>query len=431
MNRTDNLIMPKPTAPPTPRPHLSGPRPLNYHLATQILTWISCLGALPHWKNGSLSLSKTVNPSDPAKSEHEKDLKVRAQKFEDADFQQAVLDEALSRLREFSEGVYAYRLHPRKPRLPDPPVLAQAGSARLLDFGALSGTLDGAPVLIIPSLINQAYILDLTEERSLVRYMAQAGLRPLLVDWGTPGETEAAYNLESYITGPLQTFYEISSDLSKTPPTLIGYCMGGLLALALANRNPSKINGMALLATPWNFHTGNLSHLGYLKALKPGMEVLLGQLGHLPVDILQVLFAGLSPSLTGSKFRAFSQMPAEGPGAQSFVALEDWLNDGVPLVSEVARDCLFGWYLENTPAKGKWQIDNQFVLPELLTCRTLSIIPENDYIVPPQSAQALADILPHNETRKIKTGHIGMVAGSHAKSTLYEPLVEWIQSCSG
>lgn len=258
--------------------------------------------------------------------------------------------------------------------------------------------------------------------------MAAKGLRPLLIDWGTPGETEAGYDLASYITGPLQQFFDICDQLDNRPTTLVGYCMGGLLALALAQRNLTRTNALALLATPWDFHAGNPGSLTYLKSLKPGIDALLDHSGTLPVDILQAMFAHLSPSLTADKFRSFAKLSANSRRAQSFVELEDWLNDGVPLVSGVARDCLFDWYLENSPAKGQWQIGGDTILPTQMTRPSLTVIPKNDHIVPPGSAQALANSLPLNETRLIGTGHIGMVAGRHAKSTLYEPLIEWIQS---
>ena len=50
----------------------------------------------------------------------------------------------------------------------------------------------GAPLLAVPSLINRAYVLDLAPGRSLLRYLAAQGLRPLLVDWGAPGDARAA-----------------------------------------------------------------------------------------------------------------------------------------------------------------------------------------------------------------------------------------------
>src|SRR5687768_13997197 len=80
---------------------------------------------------------------------------------------------------EFLEGLNTYWRHPyrRRPRLL--PVLWQDGPARLLDYGPAGAP----PVLVLPSLINRAYILDLMPGRSLMAHLAAAGLRPLLLDW--------------------------------------------------------------------------------------------------------------------------------------------------------------------------------------------------------------------------------------------------------
>jgi len=59
---------------------------------------------------------------------------------------------------------------------------------------------DGKTVLVIPSLINRHYILDLLSERSFVRFLRAAGLRPLVIDWGEPGEPSA--NSASTIISP-------------------------------------------------------------------------------------------------------------------------------------------------------------------------------------------------------------------------------------
>ena len=50
-------------------------------------------------------------------------------------------------------------------------------------------------MLVVPSLINRPYILDLAPGRSLLRWLAAQGLRPLLMDWGTPGAAEAGFDL--------------------------------------------------------------------------------------------------------------------------------------------------------------------------------------------------------------------------------------------
>ena len=61
-------------------------------------------------------------------------------------------------------------------------MLWEEGGSRLLDYG---GT--GRLLLVVPSLINRAYILDLAAERSMLRFWAANGLHPVLLDWGWPG----------------------------------------------------------------------------------------------------------------------------------------------------------------------------------------------------------------------------------------------------
>src|SRR3546814_6860749 len=95
-------------------------------------------------------------------------------------------------------------------------------------------TLFRSPVLVVPSLINRAYVLDLTAERSLLRWLAAHGLRPLLLDWGRPGAEERDFTLTDYIAGRLERALDALRAEEAAPPVLLGYCMGGLLALGLA-----------------------------------------------------------------------------------------------------------------------------------------------------------------------------------------------------
>ncbi len=96
-------------------------------------------------------------------------------------------------------GIAAYRRHPWQRDLADPPALWQEGSSTLLDFGPPNGR----PVLVVPSLVNRAYVLDLLPDHSMMRYLAAQGLRPVLLDWGFPGPIEQGFSLSDYIAGRL------------------------------------------------------------------------------------------------------------------------------------------------------------------------------------------------------------------------------------
>jgi len=339
---------------------------------------------------------------------------------------EAVAAEAMRRHDRFLDGVAAYRHHRYRRALPPVPVVWSQGSTRLLDYRQPEGQ-GGAPVLVIPSLINRAYILDLTAKRSLMRYMAAKGLAPFLVDWDAPGEAERGFTLTDYIAGRLEAALERVVELAGRKPAVVGYCMGGLLALALAQRRPDLVASLVLLATPFDFVAGREANAVMMRALAAPMGALIDAAGSVPVDMLQSMFASLDPGLAGRKFQAFARLPVRSARARDFVALEDWANDGVDLVGPVARECLFGWYGNNEPALGEWRIAGRPVLPEEVAAPSLLMIPHRDRIVPPMSALPLAERLQNAKLTMLDGGHVGMLTGPRAKTEVYGPLVRWLK----
>jgi poly(3-hydroxyalkanoate) synthetase len=160
-------------------------------------------------------------------------------------------------------------------------------------------------------------------------------------------------------------------------------------------------------------------------ALLPALEPAMAATGLLATDLLQMLFAGLAPFETPEKYRQFGKLAQSGPSAELFVALEDWLNDGVPLAAPVARTCLGDWHGENTPARGEWAVAGAPVLPETFGRPSFVAIPNRDRIVPPESALALAERLPGAVIHRPAAGHIGMAAGRRAETELWRPLRDW------
>jgi polyhydroxyalkanoate synthase subunit PhaC len=421
--------MPSTPSPPgqDPRHHRGrrqGPRPLPLHLTAATLAWTSSLAVLPLWRSGSLGWRPELESAAET-------LAAEAARANPDDLAVAVAGEARRRLAAFLDGLTAYRRHAYRRELAAPPVLWQEGTTRLLDYGGPGSDPGGcsAPaVLAVPSLINRAYILDLAAERSFLRFLKQAGFRPLLVDWGAPGEIERGFGLDDYVTGRLGRALDAALAAAGAPPILIGYCMGGLLALGLAQQRERDLAGLALLATPWDFHAERAEQARMLGAMLPALEPLLAALGELPVDVIQALFAALDPSLALRKFLDFAKLDPTSPRAQQFVALEDWLNDGVAMSAPVARECLGGWYGRNTTANGRWRLAERPVAPQRLGLACLAVIPGQDRIVPPLSALALARALPNCETWRPALGHIGMMAGGKAEGDLWRPLTAWL-SC--
>ena len=317
-------------------------------------------------------------------------------------------------------GIAAYRRHPWTRDLADPPAIWNEGESRILDFS--TGPSAGPPLLFVPSLVNRATVLDLAPGQSMLRWFAAQGQRALLLDWGWPGAVEREFDLTAYIAGRLERAIASVGE----PVVLVGYCMGGLLALAATLRQPSRVAALVLLATPWDFHAGDAARGTAAAAVLPLLEPAMALGGALPIDALQTLFALLDPYAVGDKYRRFASVDQDSPRARMFVAIEDWLNDGVPLAAPVARQVLGEWYGENRPGRGAWRVAGEIVDPARLKLPCFVAIPANDRIVPPESAEPLALAIADAHFHRPTAGHVGMVAGSTARRALWEPLLAWV-----
>lgn len=414
----------------TPGPR-QGPRPLGLHLTSAMGAWLSSRAASPLLRSGSrlwrpgfavqgAALSLALNAA-LAKSAAEP-----GRNDPEDPFLEALDRELIARAAAFLDGIERYRRHPYRRGLADPPLLWREGTTLLLDYGPP----DGAPLLVVPSLINRAYILDLAPGQSLLRYLSSQGLRPMLVDWDAPAAAERRFGLDDYIVKRLEPALDAAREEAGTAPIVMGYCMGGLLALALAARRPGDVKALALLATPWRFHAERAEHARLLGALAEPIARSFAALGEVPVDVLQALFFAQDALTALRKFTRFAELAEGSAAARGFVALEDWLNDGVPLAVKVARECLGGWYGEDLPGQGRWRVAGRRVLPAAVQMPSLVVVPGNDRIVPPKTAEALADALPQAERMTPPLGHIGMITAREAPSAVWAPLAAWLNAQS-
>lgn len=325
-------------------------------------------------------------------------------------------------------GIAAYRRHPFQRAAAEPPAIWAEGATRLLDYATPArppSPGDAPPLLFVPSLVNRGYILDLVPERSMLRWLAERGARPLLLDWGYPDEAARAFTLTDYIAGRL----ERALDAIDAPRVvLVGYCLGGLLALATALRRRRSVSGLVLLATPWDFHADGAAPMARsLAALLPLLEPVMHAAGLLPTDVLQALLSLPDMDGVANRYREFAAVDQASERARSFVALEDWLSDGVPLAAAVVRECLGGWYGRNTTAGLAWRVAGAVVDPAAVRVPTFVAVPSRDRVVPPASAMPLTRLIPGAVGLYPRAGHIGMAAGSNAEPELWAPLLAWLR----
>ena len=308
---------------------------------------------------------------------------------------QAACADDPARLATALAGLARYQQAPRPASPPKRPEVARIGEV------SLRGTPGPRPVVIVPSLINPAHVLDLPG-RSLMAHLESAGLNPLIIDWGGSPEPLGLASLVNDRLAPLV-------EKLGQPVAMLGYCLGGTLALALAAHIP--ITRLALIATPWHFAGYGDGQRAALAEWWASAQPLAQTMGQLPIDLLQPAFWSLDPAGLVAKYVRLAT--ANTHDLADFVRLEDWANGGTPLSLAAVHD------LAALYASGRWD----GVDATAITAPILDVIAGADRIVPPQATVSALGI---GTALQLDAGHVGMIVGRRARSLLWEPLADFL-----
>lgn len=279
---------------------------------------------------------------------------------------------------------------------PDASIIAEIGGSRLLDYGG-----QGEAILLVPPLINKANILDLNGEMSFANKLRQ-NARVFLLDWGVPSEAESGFAIANYV----ERLQQFAALIAAPQLHIVGYCMGGLLALKAAQA--VEFASIVLVATPFEF-----DHL------RPQAKVLARFLprfaqGFVAPEIVQSLFFALDPWRVHNKFAA---LPTKTRQQQErFFCIEKWANDGVALPFLALVEVVEEWVL-----RGNLGVDfSKISVPIFAAC------PRCDKIVPLAASMAVLRHFPRARAQQFESGHIGLVT----KDLLLQDMLSWLKLSS-
>lgn len=305
-------------------------------------------------------------------------------------------------------GLRAFAAAPAAPIRQPRPALFRNDGAALRDCGG-----EGPTVVLVPSPINPPDILDLDGERSLASALAASGARVLLLDWGSAAERRE-HDLGEHVAAILQPLLLQVGE----PVALLGYCLGGTLALAAAQRVP--VRRVATLATPWRFAAYPISAREGLADMLARAAPIAQDLGQLPMEVLQSAFWSLDPAGVVAKFAAFAGLDPTSVKAREFVVLEEWANGGEPLPWLAAVELIDALFRDDQAARGTWCIAGQAV-SAMARVPTLHLVAAHDRITPAAAA-------PPGERWLLATGHVGLAIGTAARRDYHPALFDWLRA---
>ena len=294
------------------------------------------------------------------------------------------------------------------------------GQARLLRYGGAGER--RTPLLIVPSLINRHYVLDLLPGRSVVERLREGGIDVWLLDWGTPTHDDDARGLDDYALEVLPT----AAEQIGAPAHVLGYCMGGTLALGAIARGKLPAKSLVALATPVDCDDGG-TLAAWATAEGFDATELADAFGNVPEYVLQPAFKMLDPLGLAMKYVHAREKCEDDDFCTFFLAMETWLEDNVPFPGRAFTEWM-ALYRDNLLPRGKWRLGGGRVDLGRVRCPILNIVAEKDYICPPRSSVALQKLCGARDYEIIRMsgGHIGLSTGGAAQKKLWPQVAKWL-----
>lgn len=240
------------------------------------------------------------------------------------------------------------------------------------------------PVLIVPSWIMKYYILDLTPEDSLVRYLVEQGHTVFMVSWRNPGAEDAGLGMDDYVQlGVLEAVRAVQALRPRTGIHAMGYCLGGtLLAIAASllgtqERNPLKT--VSLLAAQVDFSEPGELGLFIDESQIAFLEDIMAEQGYLDGRRMAGAFQLInSKDLVWSKLVHEYLMGATTP----MTALRAWNADATRLPARMHSEYLRRLYLHNDLAEGRYRVDGHPAGLDEIRVPMFVVATERDHVSP-------------------------------------------------
>src|SRR5437867_194352 len=308
-------------------------------------------------------------------------------------------------------------------------VIYSRGTLRLYHYRPKTDEVYRVPVVFIMSLVSKPWILDLTPGQSFIEYMLGQGFDVFMVDWGIPRPEDKRLKLDDYAMDFMpRCFQEVQKATGETDYSVLGYCMGGQLALMHAGTHPdAPIANVITAATPVDMDgMGLFQHFSNRKWFD--VDRFIDTMGNVPPDFMLRSFEMLRPMDRWTSYIRLIDNLWDPMFVYGYRVMYKWTNEQIPFPGETYRQMTKELIWENKLMKGTLSVGGRLVDTKSITCPVLNVMAEHDHIAPIESTRPLISLVGSEDKEDVvlKGGHVSLVAGKNAVGRLWPKVAEWL-----
>jgi polyhydroxyalkanoate synthase len=273
------------------------------------------------------------------------------------------------------------------------------------------------PLLFLPPWINKYYILDLSEENSLVRYLVDQGFTVFMTSWKNPDSSMEETRFEDYMTlGPLKAVDVIREITGSEKVSPVGYCIGGaLLVMTLAwlaagdEEEKQKFGDPTFMVSLQDYSEVGDTGVFMDEPQFEAMEMQMLERGYLDDRKVANMFNLLRSSDLIWANVINNYLLGQKPPALDMLY---WNSDGARMARDAHSFYIRNTYLENNLVKpGKVELMGRPIDLGRITGDVYAVGAEKDHIVPWKSAWKISKVLANTNSARFTLAASGHIAG--------------------
>jgi len=267
------------------------------------------------------------------------------------------------------------------------------------------------PVLMIYSIINRPWILDLIPGFSIIAHLLERGLDVYLAEW-KPAEPDCTDTLDDFIDPWLHDAMGCIRELSgRERVGLFGYCIGGTLAAIYAAHHPERVQSLVTLTTPLVSSGSGVLELLVNPALFPMDNIIAENRGVVPGKVVRHSIMAIKPYLEVLKWKAYYENLHDDRMMALFEPIDRWANDNPDLPGRVFESFVREIYQDDRLAKGETLIHGTPIDLKAIRAPLLNLVADEDWIVPIAAAERVPELVGSEIARNeiIPGPHVGII----------------------
>jgi polyhydroxyalkanoate synthase len=284
------------------------------------------------------------------------------------------------------------------------------------------------PILIVYALVNRPYMVDLQDDKSLVKNLLARGEDVYLIDWGYPDGADRWLTLDDYINGYIARAVDAVARRARVKKiNLLGICQGGAFSLCFAAMHPHKVQNLITMLTPVDFQTPENMLSSWVQ--KMDVDLFVDTLGNVPADLMNLCYLMLKPvRLNQQKYIGLVDILDDKAELENFLRMEKWIFDSPDQAGEAFRQFIKDFYQGNKLVKGGLKIGEREVSLRNITMPVLNVFAEQDHLVPPSASRVLGDHVGTKDYTQVafRGGHIGIYVSGRAQREVPSAIHDWL-----